>query len=150
MDLGIYTYKTTEQMKKIAEVDLDLYEKLDREFHRVSNNLAGLFVSEYWGDEFDELYRVWGERVHEEAIPIQDVGKLAMEDMKELDDRVHEFWSDIAAEERVDPNGPVIADVIANRFMRLIESEVIKGVYREVIRLQKELWEKRFGDRYSQ
>ena len=149
MDLGIYTYKTAEQMKKIEMVDPDLHDKLDREFHRVTNNLAGLFVSECWGDEFDELYRVWGERVHKEAIPMQDVGKLAMSDMKELDDRVREFWSDIAAEERLDPHGPVINDIIANRFMRLIESEVIKGVYREVIRLQKELWEQRFGDRIS-
>ena len=149
MQIGEYKYMLLNDMAKIQNENLEEFKPMFNTFKRVFTGLAQNFVSE--GDTADWLDGI-----------ISDAAKFAFEDEthsqfwgaeviancgQEIDLAVKDFFREIAENEDEDHESVEYKEAIQYLFYPALESEILKSVHRQVIKLQQQLWEQRFGNK---
>lgn len=148
MQIGEYKYMLLNDMAKIQNENLEEFKPMFDTFKRVFTRLAQVFVSE--GDTADWLDGI-----------ISDSAKFAFEDEtnaqfwgaeviancgQEIDLAVTDFFREMAEDEGEDHESVEYKEAIQYWFYPALESEILKSVHRQVIKLQQQLWEQRFGN----
>jgi hypothetical protein len=149
MQIGEYKYMLLNDMSKLQNENFEEFKPMFDTFKRVFTGLAQVFVSEGdIADWLDEIIKEEAQIAFENETNAQTWGSEVISGSgQEIDLEVRDFFREIAENEGEDHESAEYIEAIQYWFYPALESEILKSVHRQVIKLQLQQWEQRFGNK---